>query len=303
MYPTNRFYGHDVILGAYAGRLPGPPPIIAHLQHGWNPWTGFGRRYLDRHGDRRPLLPGLPKLVWNQRNIDECRRRGLVAAAISAPLVYLDAMLRGRQPVEQHATANGVTTIVYPYHNGANNRVPRDERAYVQQILEREGPGATVCLYWREFDEPEIRTPYDEAGFRVISHGTRTDPFFLVRQHGELLRHRRVVTNRAASALWYGGFLGLEMEVYGPVFGSGTVEEGRDFEVFQRAEWPELVSGAISGERAIQLAAAELGAEFVRDPEELRRLLGWEGLRRAAWAPVHALLKLQRRIRGNPMRE
>jgi hypothetical protein len=296
MYPTNHFYGHNIVLGAYADCLPGPPPIVAHLQHGWNPWTGFGRRYLNA-GDPRRLMPGLPKLVWTRHNVAECEARGLRADAVGAPFVYLTAML---QPSGQGQSRAQDGTIVYPYHSHVH-RAPRDEKGYVDEVRDREGPGATVCLYWREHEESEIRQLYERAGFRVIFHGLRGDPLFLFRQHQELRAHARVVTNRASSALWYGGYLGLEMEIYGPVFASGTVEEGEQFAQLQAERWPDLLAGPVGGVEGHRQAAHELGASERRDPAVLRRLLGWTGPRRALGRPLRSLFAARRRLRGTPM--
>ena len=62
---------------------------------------------------------------------------------------------------------------------------------------------------------------YENRGFRVVCHGYRglhwrnTDTRFLHKQLDELLRHRRVASNRLGSAIFYGASVGCEVGVYG----------------------------------------------------------------------------------------
>src|SRR5207253_10449276 len=139
----------------------------------------------------------------------------------------------------------------------------------------RETGPVTVCLYGREYAQAAVRRVYEGAGFRVICHGYRDDPHFTRRQHDELLNHDRVVANRVATALWHGALLGLEAEVYGPVFSILGAEEAEAWDRMQRDRWPELFDGGLPGEKAMELARDELGAGLVRAPDELREVLGF----------------------------
>lgn len=273
---TDSYYGHDTILAWYCG-LRFPRPILARLQHGWNPNSGFGDPHL--RSDQQGLTRLLPKLVWNVHNAAFARSAGLSRVeAIGAPFLYLLDLLEGGLPdmVDEEGRCD---TLVYPFHHGAESKGARVDVEYVNHLLEREGrDGVTVCLYWRDFDVLDIREIYERAGFVVMSHGRREDPLFLVRQREVLRRHRRVVTNRVSSALWYAGMLGCELEVYGPVSDHQSSARAQSIRLMQRERWPELfeVGGVVPGD-ARRLAAEELGAGQQREPNELRALLGWSG--------------------------
>ena len=307
MFQTDGFYGHRTILARYAGR-PDGLPIWAHLQHGWNAATGFGTKYLAGFDNPKTLDGRLPVLVWNERNRKTCVDAGLRDVhVIGAPFAYLDHLL-GPGP-----RAEGVGTIAYPLHGGLRPDATgsagghlveggREEDAYVAALAEREDGPVTVCLYWREYERPELRRPYEEAGFQVTTHGGREDPHFLHRQREALLAHRRVVTNRVSTALWYGALLGREVEVYGPLFGSGDAQEEAWWRERQHVWWPEVHAGPVAGSEAVALGRSELGADERRDPDELARLLGWSGWRRPLAPLVGGLTEGRRRLRSRAAR-
>jgi hypothetical protein len=285
---TDDFYGHRRILADHLG-LARPRPILAHLQHGWNSREGFGRRSLE--GRERPTR--LPALVWSSFNARAARDLGLPnVTAIGAPFAYLDQQMGSRW--SGHA---GTGTIVYPLHAGAGVQVDRSgEQRFVDELREREAGPVTVCLYWREHEVPEIRRRYEDAGFRVITHGSRDDPQFLHRQREELLRHRRAVTNRVSTAIFYAGLLGLEISIYGPIFAAGGSAEVRRWETLHQERWPALVREGLDGAAAHEVSAAELGVDQMRDAGELADLLGWAGPKRIVASGAEALVTARRRL-------
>jgi hypothetical protein len=113
----------------------------------------------------------------------------------------------------------------------------------------------------------------------VICHGYRggwwkdLDPEFLPRQLAELRRHRRVASNRLCSAVFYGALAGCDTAVYGDPMrlhgerpGSSRIEQG----------WAELHGTRVDPEVAHRAAVAELGADRLLPPTELRRMMHWE---------------------------
>lgn len=251
--------------------------LFAHVQHGWMLGTGL----LD--GGRE--VPWLPKLVWTHDNAAAARAVGhRHVRAIGAPFLYLAAC--SPLPTER---AGG--TLVYPHHSWDRDDMAGDHNRYIDEILEREPDGATVCLYWREFEDARIRARYERAGFTVVCHGYRDDPMFLRRVHAAVTGHRRVVSNRVGSALWYAAAVGCEVEVYGPVFVSQETDaEAAVFDRFARATWPEWYDGGLAGADAVELAAVALGRDTMCEPGELRSLLGLDrppALGQVARAVVH----------------
>lgn len=279
MHHANVFYGHAAVLARYCG-LPAdpPPPIWGYLQHGWNTHDGFAVGH--------EFVPGVPKLVWSEA----VARRGWALGrrdyrVIGSPWAYL---LRLRAADVAAATAPGAAregTIVYPFHGWEGQQIVGDHTAYADEIREREGDvPITVCLYWNDYDKPQVVQAYESRGMRVITHGLRghnyldVDHGFLDRQFTELLRHRRVVSNRLGSALLYGASVGAQIGVYG----DPMVLEG-DHAVLggmarQRRLFPQLHTEAVSPEIADRVARTELGIDLVLRPAALLAQLGWTDL-------------------------
>lgn len=268
MKQDNHFYGQNRVLADYVGIESAPPPIWGYLQHGWHPGRGFPDRY--------QLVSWLPALVWSFRNRRTAVHGGLRRVIpIGAAFLYLETMW----PADPKAGAEA-KTLVYPFHSAPGEVAVGSHAEFLRDVREREHNPLTVCLYFLDAQEPEIRRVYEATDIELICHGDRLDPAFLRRQMAALRSHERVVTNRVSTALFYAAALGKEVEVYGPAFGVNRHEEGWEFGAFQRAEWPELFDGnGLRGADARLLGLEELGGRFVRAPQELVEILGWSPVR------------------------
>lgn len=267
MHHANVFYGHAEVLGRYCG-LPTPDPIWGYLQHGWNLHDGFA---VGHH-----FVPGMPKLVWSE----SVRRRGWSLGlrdyvVIGSPWAYLLAMQADSPP-------EGEGTIVYPFHGWEGQQIVGDHASYADEVRAVEGDvPLTMCLYWNDYERPEIRKIYADKGFRVITHGPRGhlyaggDADFLDKQLAELRAHRRVVSNRLGSALLYGASLGREIGVYGDPMvleNDHAVLGGMER---QQQLFPQLHSARVGAADAEQVARDELGLGHLLTPAALRATLGW----------------------------
>jgi hypothetical protein len=267
MHHSGYWYGHSHLLARYCGLTGDPPRLPGYLQHGWNVLDGFGtRQTFDR---------GWPRFVWSEG----CRRRGEARGdgdyyVIGAPWNYLMAD-------EPAAGTRREGTIWYPFHGWEYQQVRGDHLGLIEEIREVEPGPVTVCLYWLEYRDEEIRRLYESAGFRVITHGFRghnyrgADLDFLNRQLAELRAHERVASNRLSTAIFYGIAAGCAPAVYGdpmmledadPVFGGVARLERL---------WPELHGTKIDVVAARAVAAVELGTDYLASPEELRELFRW----------------------------
>ncbi|GLW05544.1 hypothetical protein Misp01_06740 [Microtetraspora sp. NBRC 13810] len=273
MDESNHWYGHSRILARYCGVESGEVPRVqGFVQHGWNYLHGFPP-------NDRWCTPGYPRFVWS----DVLRRRGWSMGrrghyVIGSPWAYLLTMEPDLGYVPEDERTG---TIWYPFHGWEKAAVRGDHARLVEEIREVERGPVTVCLYWLEYREPEIRHQYETAGFRVICHGDRGSRWdargahFLRNQAAELRRHRRVASNRLGSAVFYGASLGCDVAVYGdpmvladerPEYGGA----GRRTRL-----WPELHGPDVDRRTAREIADAELGFEHLAGPDELRLLLGW----------------------------
>lgn len=267
---TNHWYGHAHVLAEYCGLDPeNPPPVRGVMQHGWTFVHGFG---YGNHNDA-----SLTKLVWS----DVCRRRGEVIGwrdfiVTGAPYLYLDRMLP-----DEGGEREG--TIWYPFHGTKDYETVHGDHSELIDLIRATEPGpVTVCLYYVEYENVEVRRSYERAGFRVIFHGYRgaqwkgTDRQFLFRQIREQRRHRRVASNRLSTAVMYGAALGLEPAIYGDPMEFRGVRAGFNGAGLLEALYPEFFGTSTDPEVTQQIARRELGAHHLMSPAELRLILGWE---------------------------
>ena len=267
---TNHWYGHAHILAEYCGLSPeSPPPVRGVIQHGWTFVHGFGYGHVTDQS--------LAKYVWS----DVCRRRGEAIGwrnyfVIGAPFLYLMQLVA--DPGEEREG-----TIWYPFHGTKDyESVQGSHHELIEEIRDTEDGPVTMCLYYVEYEDPQTRRLYEDAGFRVITHGHRgskwqgTDRFFLHRQLAEQRRHRRVASNRLTTAVLYGIAAGCEPAVYGDPMDFVGVKAGFNGAGLLEAQFPELFGKDIDVQRAREVAHRELGADFIASPEELRYVLGWQ---------------------------
>lgn len=278
MHHGNVFYGHAEILARYCG-LEGPDTIWGYLQHGWNTHDGFAVGH--------DFVPGYPKLVWShsvaRRGRSLGRRDYIVIGSPWAYLLALQADATTTSPLVVGTEDEAAGTIVYPFHGWEGQQIVGDHAAYAAQIRTAEGDvPVTICLYWNDYENPVVREVYQDAGFRVITHGRRGhlyvggDLDFLDRQYAELRSHRRAVSNRMGSALLYAASLGLSIGVYGDpmvLAGDHTVLGGMER---QRRLYPKLHQADVDRSVAHDVACRELGLDLTVPPGLLAHTLGWD---------------------------
>jgi hypothetical protein len=270
MHHANHFYGHAHILAAYCGLdKEHPPRMSGYLQHGWNIGDGLA--------PGTPYVAGSSIFLWSEqarRRSWSLGRRSTVV--VGAPWIYLASMMS--DAVVERAREG---TIWYPFHGWEGQEIVGDHRRLIDTIRDVEAGPVTVCLYFHEFRNVQLRKVYEQAGFRVICHGYRghwwrdTDTEFLYKQLAELRRHKRVASNRLTSAIFYGSYVGCEPAVYGDpmILDNEDLTYGGQARI--RRQWPEMHGTAIDPRLAYAVAGEELGRDFICSPAELRQIVGW----------------------------
>lgn len=272
LYNANYFYGHAKALAEYVG-VDDIPRIRGHIQHGWNAFDGYNTG--------SALGIGSSRLVWSEN----AARRGYAMGrrhyrVIGSPWIYL-LQTKGIQSFTvPDESRKG--TIFYPFHGWEFQNVIGDHTELIAEIRDIEGDDpVTACLYWNEFEDPKIRSLYEEAGFRTVCNGHRgdgredRDNNFLEVQLSELLKHRRVASNRVCTALLYGNSVGCEIGVYGDPM---IFEDEHDaLGGHERIEllWPELLSPKVDMNFANEFTRDELGYDSLLSPLEMKYMLGW----------------------------
>ncbi len=269
MHHHNHYYGQTHILARYAGLdSMYPPRLRGYLQHGWNIGCGWNPAH--------EFFDGAWRCVWS----DAPRRRGHPLGrrnyhVIGAPWLYL------LEPSDRiRAAAAGATeeperegTLWFLFHGWEGGKIEGDHKRLIDEIRETEPGPVTFSLYYTEYDRPEIRRQYDDAGFDVVSFGKRgwnyegTDRRFLYKQLAALRRHKRVAANRLSTAIFYGVAVGCDAAVYGdpmeiegenPLFGGVAPDR------------PALAGDARQGHRpgqaAREITDLELGVPWMTPP-------------------------------------
>ena len=270
MHHANYYYGHADVLARYCGLAEPlhPPRMQGYLQHGWNIGDGMAPGV--------PFVEGSRLLVWSEqvrRRAWSQGRRDVVV--VGSPFAYLLELKKDEPQPEREGT------IFYPFHGWEGQEVMGDHQRQIDELRANESGPITVCLYWNEHRVKSVRRLYEKAGFRVICHGYRSfwwrdlDREFLSRQLTELRRHRRVVSNRLCSAIWYGLLAGCQAAVYGDPMVLGHADLTFGGEPRLHRQWPEVYGYDPDPVVGREIARSELGADVLASPQELRAHLGW----------------------------
>ena len=157
---------------------------------------------------------------------------------LGAPFLYLEqASPKPRSPQ---------SLLVIPFHGWEKEKLHSEMGGMAASIGELEARGfgpITVCLYYTEFSDPEMRAVFERRGYNVVTNGPRGDnPDFLLRQRDLLLSHAYVTSNRVSTAAFYALSLGVKLFMHGPAMGlSGSNDPtGERFDTWQRETFPEL---------------------------------------------------------------
>ena len=270
MHHANYYYGHAHVLARYCDLAEPlhPPRIQGYLQHGWNIGDGLAPGV--------PFVEGSRLLVWSEQTRRRAWSQGRRnAVVVGSPFAYLLAMDE-TPPAEPREG-----TIFYPFHGWEGQEVMGDHQRLIDELRAHETGPITVCLYFNEHRVRAIRRLYENAGLRVICHGYRGfwwrdhDREFLLRQLAELRRHRRVVSNRLCSAIWYGLLAGCQAAVYGDPMVLDNADLTFGGEPRLRRQWREVYGHDPDPVVGRSIAEVELGADILAGPAELRVLLGW----------------------------
>lgn len=277
----NHFYGHSGVLAGYTGhrRLR---HINGLVQHGWVVTSPLVSNFGDfahvgaRPGDSRRLFVwSHSSRAWSPDRDAEPR----TTTPIGAQFLYLL-----RSPRFQASTLDAALPqdqrkpLVVPMHGTHVTRIDSDPAALSDFYREALGP-STVCLHSEDIKQRGIVEAWQAGGHEVVSAGNRFDPLFLPRIGLGVQRASRVVSNRLSTVIWYAAAAGTPASVFGPV--SRIAGEPDDALERLVQTWPEVHAEDAPLSVVAGVAAGELGAQYVRTPDELNRLLGWK-------APVSA---------------
>lgn len=236
MHPHNHYYGQTHVLARYCGLdATFPPRVRGYLQPSWD--FQMPRLFDGTWLYSWSHVPGRPNVH-----------------VVGAPWLYL--------PLDAPSETERKGTLWF-FHGWGGGKMP--ERV-IAEIRETEPGPVTVALSPREYQRPDVRAFYADAGFDVLRLGSRgwsyegTDRRYLHKLLEAFHKHERVASNRLSTVIFYGIAAGCRPAVYGldPVH-----------------RWPEMIGPEIDPVTAREIADQELGTAWRLPPEELRMLLDW----------------------------
>lgn len=259
-FRVNDFYGHSRVLQDYCGA--GNLPIHGQVQHGWtlpgyHPVVG-----MDYSADTALLWS--PQAVRNEYQHIE---------VIGSPYLYLSKTFDlgavwpdGLLAIPSHGIAQ------HPIRGGW------DEYAEWLRCLadERCLSPVSVCLHPHDGTAAAV-VAFESRGICPVSCGSTLDSSYLHRIRSFIRQHGHVTTNRVSTPAFYALYEGRQLAMGGPIMGTEPPDRGEELagdSVWTHKEYPALFGTDVVA--AQQLARAELGADYIKSPTELRQILfGW----------------------------
>lgn len=270
----NHYYGHSAALARYTGEKS-VRHINGLVQHGWT----VASPTLVHFSDFAKLPRTARRLVWSHRSRAwDAQRDQFPTTAIGAPWLYLSALTR-----EVDVTPLG-KTVAFPVHSTRLVKIEDANVGFAEELARREGP-AVVCVHPEDLADPAAVQVWKDQGHEVVSAGDRRDPNFLGRILYLARAANRVVSNQLSTAVMYAAAEGAATEIYGPPVAVGSL--GTRVSTRTQEVWPEFFNVSAAGQRT-SIALAELGVNDMREPDELRELLGWDKRHVRPWCDYWA---------------
>lgn len=297
MFVENGYYGHRRILQDHAG-VPTTWFIPGRLQHGWSAVFEYGIR--ERYGGP------FPKYVWSERMLREARALDVSnVIVVGAPIIYLPERYGPAEPKHPRSL------VAFPYHGSEWN--PLDEATssyerYAETLNDLAGDGfgpITVCLYWKEYDEPGLRKVFTRRGFDVTTNGRREDAAFLPRLCELVLNHSCATSNMIATIAFYVLWLNRPFFLAGPSMEAvnASYPVGDRLVKWQGEHFADLSYSQFDGSVRRHHAQLELGVHHKMSPEQMREVFLWNGrLNREVVRTRKRIWAVSRRVLGRLVR-
>lgn len=271
----NTYYGHLNILRRYCNKKV-PVGIPGLLQHGWTMGPGI-------YDSIRKDLP-FKFFVWNERNYALAQEKDYNnVQVIGAPFLYLDS---DRQ-YNLSRYEDGNNLLLFPVHTwekeGILDPVSYFKR-YVQEIegIKGEFDNIHACLYFMEYNNPQIRKVFQNANINVTTLGHRDrNPEFLTNFVETTNGFEYVSSNILSTSVFYSLYLGKKVFMYGGlprpsettwnVSTVGLVNDGINL----LNSYPVLSKENFDDKPHAEIGAYELGSGYKKTKRELSDLFGW----------------------------
>lgn len=272
---SNAYYGHLNVLRKYCDKKI-PVGIPGLLQHGWTIGPAI-------YSSTRKDLP-FNFFVWNERNCILAQERGYNNVhVIGAPFLYLNL----DQQYDLSRCEDGNNLLLFPVHTTKKEGLLDPVfyfRRYVQEIekIKAEFDNIHACLYFREYDNPQIRKVFQNANISVttLGHGNRNSNFlanFVETTNG----FEYVSSSILSTSVFYSLYLGKKVFIYGEMpnpsettWNVSTIGSLNDcFNLLD--SYPVLSRENFDDKAHVEIGEYELGFKYKKTKHELADLFGW----------------------------
>jgi hypothetical protein len=309
-------YGNREVLCAYAG-LDNRFMIHGSLEHGWTsypPGKGIPKIYGGRY----------THLVWSSYRLQQSSESyPSNVFAIGSPFLYAHNLVKDQ--LQESANVNSSfagDTIFFPGHGTEVNTPNMIQQ--IDAVTKYEDPRKiTVCLYWTEFLNPEIRAAFKRRGFRLTNLGysglsehaglgmssRKNVAGTLGGRHIYLLNlllllnsHQKVIVGDVGTAALYSAFMKKDLlmmpewleNLVEPTHQDSKLRVSDDFRENHHIKYienhldSEYTKIDFSSVKFREYALLELGFADQKNPEELKELLASCGSNQVSTLPVEA---------------
>ena len=174
-------------------------------------------------------------------------------------------------------------------HNFVGDKTPGDQEQFIRYIESRYPGPYGVSLFFGDPDLKTITALYKTRGWSVFCAGPRSNGEFLNNTQQTIAKYQYVISNDFSTAIFYAAYMAKSVQIMRDYLTKDSIYKfhsgEEDFNKLSNClfEGVEPASAKIIGSR-------ELGAEFIRTPTELRKLLGWDSEWRSKAASLISLL-------------
>ncbi len=264
MFVDNNWYGQRSTLAEYCKIKD--HYAFAAIQHGL-----LSRSQEKDLGKRR--FSYIPYLCWNYRVKKKLKKKGIKNVnIIGSPFLYLDKIYKNKK---KNNLQSG--TIVFP--SKSTYELNRDVN-YVELIekVSKKYPGPyTVSIYYADLKKD--LSVFKEKKWKVVSFGKRSDKNFLKKNYLEILKNKNVVCTSMNTVFFYSAYLKKNVKLLLNNKNSKIVlTSDRNQYLTQKSlenEYPGILSNKLSIKKLYEISCFELGKKYLKSPEEIKYLLGW----------------------------
>jgi|688.fasta_scaffold332322_2 hypothetical protein len=271
MYSDNNWYGHRFIYQQYC-KLDKDLPIFGSLQHGCHR-DGFVESFQDI--GVRKFSQFIPHFCWDQKTENLLKKRGIKNVhSIGAPFIYLMKIINIKINVYETNKKNG--TLYFHGHTTHEEFLKENRLDYIVKKIENNNNGPfTVCLYYADCTEHNI-TYFKRRKWNIVCCGSRDDNFTLFKIFNLINDNQKCIFNTIGSSLFYSMFQKKKTQIIQGLISRENKSYSDTLQLnIHRKKFPSLFKNHIDIDLGYEYAKKYLGFSSLKDPEELKDILGW----------------------------